>query len=59
MENILKKLFDYQKFEKNENLEKIIKDSKDKYSTKLSDDTLYYVNAAGDILETNLLKKKN
>lgn len=59
MENILKKIFDYQKFENNENLDRIIKDSKNSHSVKLSDDTLYLLNAAGDILENNSLRKKN
>ena len=58
MENILKNLFDYQKFENNENLDRIIKDSRDRHSVKLSDDTLYLLNAAGDIFKNNSLKKK-
>lgn len=56
MENILKKLFDYQKFENNENLEKIIKDSQKKRLAKLSDDKLQLLNAAGDIFATNFSK---
>ena len=58
MDDILKKLFDYQKFENNENLERIIKDSKDRHSVKLSDDRLNLLNAAGDILESNLSREK-
>lgn len=58
MENILKRLFDYQKFENNENLDRIIKDSRDRHHVKLSDDTLYLLNAAGDILENKFLSKK-
>lgn len=49
MENMLKKLFDYQKFEKNKNLGKMIKNVEDKYSAELSDESLSFVNAAGDI----------
>lgn len=47
MENKLKMLFDYQKFEKNERLEKIISDTENYYGRELSDDELFFVNAAG------------
>lgn len=49
MEKKLKKLFDYQRFEKNERLEKIIKETESRYGEELSDDDLSLVNAAGDI----------
>ena len=48
MEKKLKKLFDYQRFEKNERLEKIIKETESRYGGELSDDELSFVNAAGE-----------
>ena len=48
MENKLKALFDYQKFEKNEHLQKIIADTENYYGKELDDNDLFFVNAAGD-----------
>ena len=48
-EQALKKLFDYQKFGKNERLERIIKETEIRYDAELSDDDLSLVNAAGEI----------
>lgn len=48
MEKKLKKLFDYQRFEKNERLEKIIEETESRYAQELSDDDLSLVNAAGE-----------
>ena len=48
MENKLKNLFDYQRFEKNERLEKIIKETESRYGGELFDDDLSLVNAAGE-----------
>ncbi|MBQ0037200.1 MAG: hypothetical protein KBS74_00850 [Clostridiales bacterium] len=48
MENKLKKLFDYQRFEKNEKLEKLIQETEIRYAVELSDDDLSLVNAAGE-----------
>ena len=48
MEKKLKKLFDYQCFEKNERLEKIIKETESRYGGELFDDDLSLVNAAGE-----------
>lgn len=48
MEKELKKLFDYQRFEKNERLEKLIRETESRYATELSDDDLSLVNAAGE-----------
>ena len=48
MEKKLKKLFDYQRFEKNEKLEKLIRETENRYSAELSDDDLSLVNAAGE-----------
>ena len=47
MEKKLKKLFDYQRFEKNEKLEKLIRETESRYAKELSDDDLTLVNAAG------------
>lgn len=47
MEKKLKALFDYQRFEKNERLGKIIKETESRYERELSDDDLSLVNAAG------------
>ena len=40
MEKKLKRLFDYQRFEKNEKLEKLIKQTEERYGTELSDELL-------------------
>ena len=48
MEKKIKKLFDYQRFEKNEKLEKLIRDTESRYATELSDDDLSFVSAAGE-----------
>ena len=53
MEKKLKKLFDYQRFEKNERLEKIIEETESRYKGELSDDDLAFVAAAGNIFEQN------
>ena len=49
MENKLKKLFDYQLFERNADLEAIIRHSEEGFEAALSDDDLAFVNAAGDL----------
>ena len=49
MEKKLERLFDYQRFEKNERLEKIIKETGSRYAKELSDDDLSLVNAAGEM----------
>ena len=48
MEQKLEKLFDYQRFEKNERLEKQIREAENRYCKELSDDDLSFVNAAGE-----------
>lgn len=51
MENKLSRLFDYQKFASNPDLEKVIRGVEEKYSLNkqaLSDDDLEFVAAAGD-----------
>lgn len=49
MENKLRKLFEYQRFENNSRLEKLISETESRYAAALSDDDLFMVNAAGDI----------
>ena len=46
--DILSKLFDYQKFEGNEKLAKLIEETESKYGTKLSLEDLDRVSAAGE-----------
>lgn len=46
--NILKLLFDFQKFENNPKLSKVIKENESLSSTKLEEKDLTFVNAAGD-----------
>ena len=46
MEKKLKRLFDYQRFEQNPRLAKIIRESENAAS-ELADDDLFYVSAAG------------
>ncbi len=47
MENKLSKLFDYQRFENNSKLSKIISDTQSRYGTEVSEDFLDKINAAG------------
>ena len=47
-QRVLKKLFDFQSFEKNPRLERLIRETEGD-ATALSDDELSLVNAAGDI----------
>ena len=49
MENKLKKLFEYQKFEQNERLAKLIAQTEARQATEISDDDLEMVAAAGEI----------
>ena len=52
MEGKLKALFDYQKFEPNSKLDKLIKDVESRYSLDdmmMSDDELGMLNAAGNV----------
>lgn len=51
MENKLRKLFEYQCFENNSRLEKLINETESRYAAALSDDDLFMVNAAGVIPE--------
>lgn len=47
MEQKLKKLFDYQKFQKNPRLEAMLSEAEGRYDSGLSDDDLELVSAAG------------
>lgn len=47
MENRLRALFDYQRFEKNAHLERLINETESRYAMELSDDDLDMLNAAG------------
>ena len=47
MENRLKALFEYQKFEQNPKLDKLIRETELRYPEKLSEDELEMVSAAG------------
>ena len=49
MENKLRKLFEYQRFENNSRLAKIISETENRYSSELSDDDLEFVSAAGEL----------
>ena len=48
MEKQLSNLFDFQHFERNERLQKLIDETERKYGSALSDELLTMVNAAGD-----------
>ena len=52
MEDKLKLLFDYQRFEKNQSLENLIQDTESYYGRELSDEEMKFVAAAGE-LKTN------
>lgn len=51
METKLRKLFEYQRFENNSRIEKLINETESRYAAALSDDDLFMVNAAGVIPE--------
>ena len=51
MEKKLKKLFDYQRFEQNAKLEKLIQETESRYEKELSEEDLSLVSAAGEIKE--------
>jgi hypothetical protein len=59
MENKLKALFDYQRFEKNEKLERLIRETETRYAAKLSDDALSLVNAAGELVTHGAINIEN
>lgn len=47
MEKMLNMLFDYQRFENNPRIAKMIGEAESRYSRALSDDELSFLNAAG------------
>lgn len=49
MENKLRKLFDYQRFENNPRLAKLIEETEARSAQYLSDEDLFFVNAAGEV----------
>ena len=51
MENKLKKLFEYQRFEKNAKLDAMIAQTRARYDAALSDEDLEMVAAAGEVNE--------
>lgn len=52
MKTMLKKLFDYQKFQNNSRLAAMIADAESRYDSTLSDDELSLVSAAGEAVPT-------
>lgn len=52
MEQKLKRLFDYQKFQKNPRLEALLSKAEGRYEGALTDDDLELVSAAGDSIST-------
>lgn len=53
MENRLNKLFEFQKFENNARLARLIQETELRYGSALSDDDLDMVSAAGEITVKN------
>ena len=51
MDRKLKMLFDYQRFEKNQRLEELIRETENRYAKELSEEDLSLVSAAGEIKE--------
>ena len=59
IEETLKELFDYQKFEENRELGRFIQDAENRYAQELSDEDLNLVNAAGEIIVESGLTKQD
>lgn len=55
----LEKLFDFQKFENNSRLAKLISETESRYAKALSDDELDMVNAAGDFPSPEVQKEQS
>lgn len=49
MERTLRNLFEYQRFENNSRLGRMIAETEKRYYSELSDDDLFLVSAAGEI----------
>ena len=58
MENKLIRLFEYQKFEQNERLAKLIAETEARQAAEISDDDLEMVAAAGEITEISIEEKE-
>ncbi|PWM49200.1 MAG: hypothetical protein DBX39_05315 [Bacillota bacterium] len=58
MKDILRELFDYQRFEGNRRLVALIERAAFSHGESLSDEDLEYVNAAGDIDATRIGKEE-
>lgn len=58
MKNIVKNLFDFQKFKANEHLAGLIAETESRYAKELSEDDLEIINAAGDITAVIRSSKK-
>ena len=59
MENILRRLFDYQRFEQNERLAALINDTQARCAAELDDDALENIAAAGDFHSMDLTDEKD
>lgn len=51
MNQKLKELFEYQRFEKNAKLAALISETKNRYKKELDDEDLFYVNAAQGMID--------
>ncbi len=58
MENTLRRLFDYQRFEQNERLAALINDTQARCGVELDDDALENIAAAGDFHSMDFTDKK-
>ncbi len=58
MEDKLKLLFDYQRFEKNQSLENLIQETENYYDRELSDEEMKFVAAAGELNANGRLRDK-
>ena len=59
MEKKLKQMFDYQAFSGNKEIDRMMKEAETRYGSALSDDDLFFVNAAGtDILRSRTFTPK-
>lgn len=56
MDNVLKRLFDFQRFQRNDRMETLISETESRYGEtpkELSDEELDFVNAAGEVSPMN------
>lgn len=57
MEKKLKQMFDYQAFSGNKEIDRMMKEAETRYGSALSDDDLFFVNAAGTDIDLDREKK--